>query len=188
MDYYKNIDKLCAEQKPVYTISGVQYFVDTDLEDEPVTVSFFKQHARIDYNTDDNIIENYLKAARQELEKWTQLSFGVKTMRMIALSVPNNYRLMFGKVDEILTSGYSNFGDILLNGGRNIDIKYTTLDWIDETIKIAICRYAAGLYLNREPYIDSGQFNSVEDQRRSGGNYINEAKLMLRPYMNVTLF
>jgi|SRR5690554_3516937 len=188
MDYYKNIDKICGDYAPHYRSQGIQYMVVDDLASEPVDVTFFKKHARIDYNTDDDIIESYIKAARQELEKWSQLSFGVKTMRMVALSVPNNHRLMFGRVDEITTSGYSNLGDILINGGRNIDIEYTTLDWIDESIKIAICRYAAGLYLNREPYISTSQFNSIEEQRASGGKYLDEAKVMLDPYRNITIF
>lgn len=173
MDYYKNVDKLGCATKDTLFAKCVQYTVIEDLANEPVDVDFFKQHARIDFDTDDSLVTAYLKAARQELERWSQLSFGVKTIGLTALSLPKNYRLMFGKVDTVLTNGFTNKGDILKEGGTDIDIEFTTLDWIDEVIKIAICRYAAGLYLYRES--------------KDGQSSIDEAKVMLNPYRNITM-
>src|SRR6478609_197497 len=183
MDYYKNVDKLCGYANGLidgggYAASGIQYSVITDLTTEPVTLDFFKQHARIDFDTDDTLCAVYLKSARQELERWSQLSFGVKTMGLTALSLPTNYRLMFGKVDEVTTEGFTNKGDILKEGGTDIDIEYTTLDWIDDAIRIAICRYAAGLYIFRE--------NVVESKYNYQG-LMDEAQRMLNPYRNITL-
>lgn len=178
MDFYKNIDHLgCVRENR--TARGIQYSVVTDLATEPVTTAFFKQHARIDFNTDDTLVAAYVKAARQELERWSQLSFGVKTMRLRALELPDNFRLMFGKVDEVTTPNYTNVGDILKEGGHHVDIEYTTLNWIDESIKIAICRYAAGLYVFRENIVET------KYQAQVG---MDEAKEMLKPYMNITLF
>jgi len=179
MDYYKNIDKLGCASSSYLTASGVQYRVVADLLTEPVTLDFFKQHARIDFDTDDTLAAVYLKAARQELERWSQLSFGVKTIGLTALSLPTNYRLMFGKVDTVLTAEFTNKGDILKEGGIDIDIEYTTLDWIDDDIRIAICRYAAGLYIFRE--------NVVESKYNYQG-LMDEAQRMLNPYRNITLF
>lgn len=181
MDYYKNVDKLFGKcyDSNAYIASGIQYDVVTDLVSEPIDVAFFKQHARIDFDTDDTLIDSYIKAARQQLEKWSQLSFGVKTMRLRALSLPDNYKLMFGRVDTVTTAGYTNVGDILKEGGNNIDIEFTTLNWIDETIKIAIARYAAGLYIFRENIVET-KFS--ESQKR------DEAKQMLQQYRNITLF
>ena len=177
-DFYKNCDKICNGVNGQLTASGIQYSVIEDLEEEPVTLDFFKQHARIDFDTDDTLAAVYLKAARQELERWSQLSFGVKTMGLTALSLPANYRLMFGKVDVVTTLEFTNKGDILKEGGTDIDIEYTTLDWIDDAIRIAICRYAAGLYIFRE--------NVVESKYNYQG-LMDEAQRMLNPYRNITL-
>jgi len=177
-DFYKNCDKICDVHYGHLTASGVQYSVIEDLEEEPVTLEFFKQHARIDFDTDDTLCEIYIKSARQYLEKWSQLSFGVKTMGLTALSLPTNYKLMFGKVDEVTTANFTNKGDILKEGGTDIDIEFTTKDWIDDAIRIAICRYAAGLYIFRE--------NVVESKYRAEG-LMDEAKNMLNSYRNITL-
>lgn len=175
MDYYKNIDIL-GGRVDSFAATGIQYNVVDDLVDEPVTTAFFKQHARIDFNTDDNLIEAYIKAARIYLEQWSQLSFGVKTISLTALTLPKNFRLMFGRVDTITTTGFTNVGDILKEGGEDVDIEYTTVGIINDTIRIAICRYAAGLYINRE---------TITETKYSGDQKINEAKEMVRPYMNV---
>jgi len=178
MDYYRNVDRLgCINENPL-TARGVQYNVVTDLATEPVTLEFFKQSARIDFDTDDTLCEVYIKAARQELERWSQLSFGVKTMRLTALQLPKNYRLMFGKVDTVTTTGYTNIGDILKEGGKDITVEYTTLDWIDDAIRIAICRYAAGLYINRE---------TITETKFAASALQDEAKTMLHSYRNITI-
>lgn len=161
----------------------IQYEIITDLETEPVDLAFFKSHSRIDFATEDTLLEAYLKAARQELEAWSQLSFGVKTIGLKATDLPDNYKLMHGAVDAVTTADYSNFGDNLEKGGEKVDITYTTKGTINETIKIAICRYAAGLYAIREHITTDKNGNPV-----NGANMINEAKEMIRPFMNVTLF
>src|SRR5690606_39462766 len=105
MDYYKNIDHLgCLDR---HGVAGIQYSTVTDLVTEPVTLEFFKQHARIDFDMDDNLCLAYITAARMELEQWGQVSFGVKTMRLTALELADNWRLMFGPVNTVVTSGYT---------------------------------------------------------------------------------
>lgn len=157
---------------------GVQYNIVTDLATEPVTIEFFKQHARIDFDTDDSLVSIYIKAARQALERWAQLSFGVKTISLTALNLPNNYKLMYGKVDTITTANFTNIGDILKEGGKDVAIEFTTKDWISDDIKIAVCRYAAGLYINREDIVET---------KYSSAGKLNEAKLMVHPYANIIL-
>lgn len=178
MDYYKNIDHLGCTSNGSRYASGIQYQVIEDLTVEPVSLDFFKQHARIDFDTDDSLCEIYIKAARQALEQWSQLSFGVKTIGLTALSLPNNYKLMFGKVDTILTANFTNKGDILKEGGTDIDIEFTTKGWIDDTIRVAIARYAAGLYINRE---------TVTETKYSAQTLKDEAKSMLQPYRNLVI-
>lgn len=177
-DFYKNWDKLECLGDTIYSASGIQYNVVIDLVTEPVSLEFFKDHARIDFETDDTLCEVYIKAARRELEMWSQLSFGVKTMGLTALQLPKNYRLMFGKVDTVTTPNFTNVGDILKEGGTDIDIEFTTLDWIDDAVRVAICRYAAGLYVSRENVIDT---------RFAVQNTQDEAKKMLQSYRNWTI-
>ena len=85
---------------------------------------------------------------------------------------------MFGKVDTITTADYTNIGDLFKEGGTDISLDFITLDWIDEVFKIAICRYAGGLYVNRE---------NITNTKFSGQEAQDEAKNMLRPYMNIIL-
>lgn len=177
-DFYKNSDYLTCNSYNQRIAKGVQYTVITDLVAEPVDIDLFKEHIRCDFATDDNLIALYLKAARQELEQWAQLSFGAKTIGLTALELPDNYRLMFGKVNTVTTSGYTNVGDILKEGGTDIDIEFTTIGTINDAIRVAICRQAASLYLNRE---------NVKDTKFSADVLANEAKMMIKPFMNITL-
>lgn len=159
---------------------GVQYDTVVDLVSEPVTLEFFKQHSRIDFEMDDNLCLAYITAARMELEQWGQVSFGAKTMRITALELPRNWRLMYGPVDTVTTPGFSNVGDILKEGGRDISVEYTTTAaLVNDLVKVAICRYAAGLYVNRE---------NIQESKFSSGQLQDEAKTMLRPIVNITLF
>jgi|SRR6478736_5930021 len=178
-DFYKNCDKICSGYGDTLTAKGIQYSVIEDMAEEPVTLDFFKQHARIDFDTDDTLAAVYLKAARQELERWSQLSFGVKTIGLTALELPKNYRLMYGRVNSVTPVEFTNVGDILKEGGADVSIQYTTFGVIDDAIRIAICRYACGLYIFRE--------NVVESKYNYQG-LMDEAQRMLNPYRNITLF
>lgn len=159
---------------------GLKYTVVDDLLIEPVSLSFFKEHARIDFDTEDNLLSTYIKAARVHLENWAQLSFGVKTMRLRALWLPKDYKLMFGEVDTVTTTGFSNFGDILKGAEykHDIDITYTTIGVVNDVVRTAIARYAAGLYISRENIVDT-KFSTQLLQ--------DEAKKMLMPFANITI-
>lgn len=179
MDYYKNADHFPTKTDRAPEILGVQYHVVEDLGIEPVDVAFCKLNARIDWNTEDALIEQYIKGARQYLEKWSQLSFGAKTMRITAMNLPANWRLMYGPVKEI--TGYENLGDTMLNPKLSkVSIEYTT-EWKDlpMAIKIAICKRAAGDYMIRENYIvnEKGTVQTPTEM-------YDEAQKLLLPYRN----
>lgn len=183
MDFYKNLDLIIGEydlERPTANaISGTRYVVKDD-GTEILTPELFKQHARIDFNTDDTLVPEYIKAARQALERWSQLAFNVKTMNFTALRVPCNYKLMYGPVDTITTADFTNNGDLLVEGGSNINIDYTTLGMATESVvKIAVARYAAGLYVFRE---------NVTDTRIRPTQVADESKEMLKPFMNLIWF
>lgn len=193
MDYYRNIDHFtCTDGfsrigQSTPAVQELEYMVLVDLTQEPVTVIDFKLHARIDFNTDDALVAKYLKAAREYLEKWSQLSFGVKTIRMTAHRLPNRYKLMHGPYtaindpDRTLTGAK---GDILVQGGTDIDVELTSgwgVPGLPEAIKVAICKYAAGLYAIRENYI-----YSVNGVPHEPTEVMDEAQKIIRPWANVT--
>jgi|GEM_PF-2027408 len=186
-DFFKNSDRICLERELTPSsrpVRGVEYTFLTDLANEPVDANVFKQHIRCDYNVDDNLIAMYLKAARQHLEEVAQLSFGERTVRMTALSMVDNWKVMYGPVDTV-TAPYVKFGkDIITNsGGTNVSIEYTT-KWptgLPMDIVVAICRYAAGLYAIRENVILTDKGALQEPQ-----NYLDEAEKMVMKHGNVT--
>lgn len=167
------------EGNPAY---GIQYYVVEDLAAEPVDVTFFKDHARIDFDTDDALIATYITAARIELEQWAQISFKVQTRRLTALNIPKNYKLMYGPVSSITTEGFTIFGDHVKEGGTEVIIDYITEGVINDTIKIAIARYAAGLYAIREHIMLTDKGTPLNTAKM-----ISEAREMIRPFANITL-
>lgn len=159
---------------------GLKYEIIEDILAEPIDVDFFKSHARIDFDTDDSLSLAYIKSARQHLENWAQLSFGVRTMKVRALWLPENYKLMFGPVNTVITEGFTNFGDLLkgTEGKTDIEVTYTTTGLSNEVVKVAIARYAAGLYISRENVVDT-KFSTQLLQ--------DEAKKMIRSLANITI-
>ena len=97
MDYYRNIDHFtCTDGfgrigQSTPAVQELEYSVLADLAQEPVTNSDFKQHARVDFNTDDNLIAFYLKAAREYLEQW-----GVFYPTAVDGEVPISAHLLLG--------------------------------------------------------------------------------------------
>ena len=150
------------------TVRGIKYKVLEDLEYEPVTVEFLKQHIRVDFDMDDNLIGNYLKSARQTLEKYGSLSFGVKKIRFSALNLVDNFPLDYGPIASIVDDTYELFGDTVVDaGGEKITFDFLT-GWepeLPEDIKVAICQYAAGLYADRENIL-SGVTRGYMDQAK----------------------
>lgn len=155
---------------------GVQYYIEP-LALNPVTPEFFKQHARIDFDTDNDLVEIYVSAATKFLEEYTQKSFGSRTITLNAEYLPRKYRLMYGPVDTV-TSGEEVVGDVLVDEHRDVEITYTSKDILrfDPVVQIAICRYAAGLYIEREDIIETKWGNT---------NLKSQAEQMLSAYRNI---
>lgn len=163
-----NADALSREQS-----EGIQYRKVTDLVEEPISLEFFKLHAKIDYEFEDAVMSSYIKAARQDLEKYSQLSFGDRQMKLLALRLGVKHRLMYGPVLSIVSpeNVYTIVGDIITSEEvqENVEIVYN-VGWgspgLPETIKIAICQTAAGLYAHRENLITDINFVTVMDQAK----------------------
>ena len=183
--------------QPTVAVESVSYTVIQDLAVEPIDVPFLKKQARIDFNTDDQLLTSYIKAARQYLEGWSQLSFGEKKIRFMALKLPNKWDLVNGPYVSIDTIGttFRLFGQTLIKGnegyywrGRDsvyeVDLELTTgwpNDELPEAIKIAIAKQAAWLYISRESLVTSDegaiQHHTILD---------DEAKMFLSAYRNIT--
>lgn len=198
MDIIQNEDYFLEQDwfrlgHPTYAVDGLYYTVVTDLASEPIDLDFLKKHCRIDFNTDDDLLTAYLKAARQYLEGWSQLSFGAKTINFKALKLPTKWELVNGPYNAITTvgSGFTLFGQTLIYGDYRrrtnreiyeVDLTLTTV-WnpLPESIKIAIAKQAAWMYISRESIVTSDegaiQHKAVLD---------DEAKILMQPYRAIT--
>ena len=176
-DFDKNCDQLNS-LFPVYErsrVSGLQLTIINESEYvDPWDLDDFKDHAKIDFATDDNLLELYLKAATIDVEQYLQRSLGVRTFNLLALTLPKNYRLPFGPVAEIFTAGFTLFGDILKEGGKDVNIEYSTnASLVNDSIIEAIYKQAFNYYENRDSSTDMPLDNIV--------------KKILRPYRVETL-
>ena len=180
MDYYKNAD-YCEFGLPSYNChpvtSGLQYsFIDEDNYVEPWNLQEFKDHGYIDADTDDNLISLYLKAARIDVENYLQKSLGIRTIQLLALRLPKNYRIPWGPVESIATAGFTLFGDILKEGGEDVTIEYTTnASLVTDSIKQAIYKQAFNYYENRDSNLMTNQGTSLE----------SVTKAILNPYRSI---
>lgn len=174
-NYDKNEDYI--EPVKPKTLRGISYTIISEASFvEPVTVAEFKLYAFIDFATDDTEIASLIKSSRQQAERYLQKSLGVKTIQFKALECPENYHLLYGPVDTISTAGFTNFGDLLIDGGDKITVEYTTTAGaVNEDIKEAIMAQAYYRYENRSRFMDQSIVN-LQDA----------FKEKLKPYRNVT--
>ena len=84
---------------------------------EPITLAEAKMHLRVDSDFEDALIQDYIKAARAHVERFTGLSFTVQTIRAVIKTeedplypwtfpnqpVPQSYELPLSPVSEITT-------------------------------------------------------------------------------------
>ena len=177
MDFDKNIDQINDFGLPKYdtypATSGLQYsFISETSYVEPWSLVDFKDHGYIDTDTDDNLLNLYLKAARIDVENYLQRSLGIRTIELLALRLPKNYRLPWGPVESITGTDFTLFGDILIEGGTDVTIEYTTnASLVNDSIKQAIYKQAFNYYENR----DSNQAPGLE----------SVTKVILSPYRSV---
>ena len=173
MLYEENEDMLCNSSRMEPTPEGIDYtFSQEDLTTEPVTLNEFKNYADIDFATDDQNLNWFIRSAREQAEEYCQRSFILRTVTFTAFKCPKNYPLNFGKIGTITTSGFTNFGDMLIEGGEKISVSFRTdVTGINENwdIKLAIMSQALNLYLKR-------------DDANIG--FTNEFKIKLQKYRN----
>lgn len=179
MDFYKNADIQETSGLPRYglsdRVSGLQFQFDDSYYIEPWDIDDFKDFARIDGDTDDNLLALFLKSARITVEQYLQKSLGVRTVLLFAQKLPKNYLLPWGPVDTIITEGFTKFGDILKEGGEDVELEYTTSGLINDTILTAIYKQAFSLYENRDRYKDP----------KFAGGLVDEVRMLLAPFKHL---
>ena len=173
-DFDQNCDQI-GNALPTYDRSGaeglnIEVISETSYV-EPVTVNEFKDHAYIDSSTNDDQLALILKSARISVEEHLEKSLGIRTMRITALRLPKNYRLPFGPVDSVTTSGFTLFGGMVREGGTDVTIEYVTkASLVNDTIKEAIYKQAYHNYENRD------------SKKSYSGQLVDEAEMMLMPF------
>ena len=177
-DFDQNSDILDWTGLPVYEKAGTKglqiSFTSESSYVEPFTLADFKDFARIDFDTDDNLIESFLTAARIDIERYLQKSLGVRTITLSALQLPKNFYLPYGPVQTISTTGFTKVGDILKEGGTDIELVYiSNASLVNQAITNAIYRQALNYYENRN------RFTQLQ------GTIIDEVKIALYPYKKI---
>jgi hypothetical protein len=174
-----NSDLLCNTSNNPYKLKNPLYkVVDESDFVEPVTIQELKEFAGIDYASDDLLLAQILKSARIQSESYLQRSLGIRTVRFRALECPEYYYLSWGLIDDATVVGdYTLFGDQLVEGGKDIDITYTSTDELvnDET-KQGILILGLQLYDKRERFLS---------RVRETGAQIDLWKEKLNPYRKI---
>ena len=179
-DFDENCDIVNWTGLPVYQKSGTQglqiSFTSETSYVEPYSLSDFKDFARIDFDTDDNLLSLFLKASRIDIERYLQKSLGIRTITLSALRLPTNFYLPYGPVQSISTTGFTKVGDILKEGGTDIEVEYVSnASLVNDSIKTAIYMQSLNYYDNREKYSESGM----------QGVLIDDVKKILQPFRKV---
>ncbi len=151
MDYDQNVDLLALSRVPL-KLKGIFYsFTDESEYIEPVTLDDFKEYAGIDWQIDDFTAGRLLKSARVQTEKYLKKSLGKRTVLFKAQECFENYPLSWVPVENVVTSGFTVFGDLLVEGGKNIEVEFITNDsLVSDDIREAIMMKAMDSFNNRE--------------------------------------
>lgn len=144
-----------------------------DIATEPVTVDEFKNYARIDYDTDDDLIETLIIAARRQVEALTGLGLGVRTLLhtmvldgknakefpirpLIEVTAITYQSCRLSDVENILADTDEWYLDVIgettsLFGDKGTYVVTFTagLEVIPEDLKTAVMAQAFALYENR---------------------------------------
>jgi hypothetical protein len=174
MDYDQNVDLLALSRVPL-KLKGIFYsFTDESEYIEPVTLDDFKEYAGIDWQIDDFTAGRLLKSARVQTEKYLKKSLGKRTVLFKAQECFENYPLSWVPVENVVTSGFTVFGDLLVEGGKNIEVEFITNDsLVSDDIREAIMMKAMDSFNNRE---------RVLSRYRETGQIVDRWKDLIRPY------
>lgn len=164
--------------------------VITDLASEPVTVAEARKFLQITTTENDDIIAEMITSARQKLEKHTNLSFGVKTLKCRWNALDGWQEIPY-QPNAVISACVNDDGDTLTYETRGLEYKalycvnntgvtityiagFTTLP---SALKQAIKKEVYTYYENRENFYIEGTFNELS----------NDAKNLVQSYSRNTL-
>jgi len=156
---------------------------------EPVTVEELKAFARIDGDTEDDLIEELGITARQACEAYTNISFVRKEVTAIINNSLGSCYLPYGPVIGDVTSvkddNGKDFSDPVIKGNKFKYLKLPDEDYVEvvytagyaagelpKNLKTSVLNWFAYLYENR-------------GDEKTNENLI-EAKRLLKPYSRVS--
>lgn len=84
-------------------MKNLQTRIYTDLTYEPVTIEEAKLFCKVTWTEEDDIFRTLITAARRALEKYTQSSFGKKTIHAFWVTFPDDYlfELPYGPIISV---------------------------------------------------------------------------------------
>lgn len=88
----------------------ITYTVIVDVQTEIITVEEAKAFMQIDFTDFDSIIPTFIKAAREEAEKYTGLSIGEREIQLEGDFTNQNAYMPFAPYNEPSISGLQNVG------------------------------------------------------------------------------
>ena len=162
----------------------------TDISVEPVTLQEAKDYLRISNDAENSLIQELITSARQRLEKFTNLSFGVKTLKCrwdyvngwVEIPYQPNAVISACVNDANVALTYETKGleykYLYCNKATGVTITYTAVfTTLPKALKEAILKEVSTSYENRENYYIEGTFNEVS----------NDAKRLAQSYSRNTL-
>lgn len=164
--------------------------VITDLASEPVTVAEARDFLRITTTYEDTLIGEMITDARTRLEKFTNLSFGAKTLKCRWNALDGWQEIPY-QPNAVISACVDDDGTTLTYETRGLEYKalycvnstgvtitytagFTTLP---KALKQAILKEVATNYENRENFYIEGTFNELS----------NDAKRIAQSYSRNTL-
>jgi hypothetical protein len=161
----------------------------TDISVEPVTVAEARTYLRITTTAQDTLIGELITDARERLEKFTNLSFGAKTLKC-RWDVLDGWAEIPYQPNAVVSACINDAGDTLSYDTKGLEYKYlwcvnstgVTITYtagfttLPKALKVAILKEVATSYENRENYYIEGTFNELS----------NDAKRMAQSYSRNT--
>ena len=123
---------------------------------EPVSLNEMKSYLKVDFATDDTLITQMIKSARELCEEFTGRSFVESDVLWIVDAEAGDViRLPYPDIYEVFDSAGISFSGVsivraIFQYSGTFEIEYTTAGNCPEGVKLAIMKAVAESYENRE--------------------------------------
>ena len=165
----------------------MQVEITSDLSVEPVSVAEARDYLRITTTAEDTIISGLITSARMRLEKFANLSFGAKTIKVYFnelydwQELPSQPKATITSVKDsedivlIYEERGTPFKSIKTSSSNGVIVIYTVVGFVNDAIKEAIKKEVATAYDYRQ------NFSEGQTYKMS-----NDAKMLVQPFSRNT--